>query len=308
MIIAITGATGFVGQAVLEQALASGVQVQALTRQMGGANFTTGKPQPLWVEGTLADPAALDRLVKGADTVLHIAGAVNVPTRADFAAANVAGTQAIVDAATRAGARRFVHLSSLAAREPQLSNYGWSKAEAERVVQGSSLNWTIIRPPGVYGPRDTDMLETFKMAKRGLMMLPPAGRGSWIHVDDLAAALLSAATLADWPMAQLFEVAGEPSGGVSHVELARTIARAAHRADARQISAPAWLVRLAARGDRLVRRDRAKLTPDRAHYMVHPDWVSRAAHAIPPSLWQARIPLADGLQATADWYRRHGWL
>jgi uncharacterized protein YbjT (DUF2867 family) len=301
--IAVTGATGFVGQAVVDCALADGVHVRALARRAQAA-----RDGVTWIEGALADPAALDRLVEGADAVLHIAGAVNVPTRADFAAANIAGTQAIVDAATRAGVQRFVHVSSLAAHEPQLSNYGWSKAEAETVVQSSASNWTIIRPPGVYGPRDTDMLETFKMAKRGLMLLPPAGRGSWIHVDDLAAALLSAATRTDWPMGQLFEVAGAPFGGVSHIELARHISRAAGRPNAPLISAPAWLVRLAARGDRLVRGAQAKLTPDRANYMVHPDWVSRAEHVVPPSLWQPVIPLEEGLHATAAWYRAAGWL
>lgn len=301
--LAITGATGFVGQAVLDRAVSSEIMVRALTRKP-----RQDREGVCWITGTLADAPSLDRLVAGANAVLHIAGAVNVPTRADFAAANIAGTQAVVDATSRAGIARFVHVSSLAAREPALSNYGWSKAEAERVVRDSPLNWTMIRPPGVYGPRDTDMLETFKMAKRGLLLLPPAGRGSWVHVDDLAAALLGAATRTDWPMGQLFEVAGEPTGGVSHVELARHISRAADRPDARLISAPAWLVRLAARGDRLVRGKQAKLTPDRASYMVHPDWVSRAEFAVPQTLWRPIIPLDEGLQATADWYRDAGWL
>lgn len=303
MTLAITGATGFVGQAVLDHALAAGHGIRAIARRPQAP-----RPGVEWIEGDLANPDALHRLCEGADAVIHIAGAVNVPTREAFAAANIAGTQAIVDAATAAGVSRFVHVSSLAAREPQLSNYGWSKAEAERVVMASALNGTVIRPPGVYGPHDSDMLETFKMAVRGLMLLPPAGRGSWIHVDDLAAALLSAATHGEWPMARVFEIAGEPPGGLTHIELARNIRRAAGRPDARLISAPAWLVRLAARGDRLVRGDQAKLTPDRANYMVHPNWVSRAECAVPPSLWQPRIPLDEGLQATADWYREQGWL
>ncbi len=306
--LAITGATGFVGQTMLDHCLAAGHGVRALARRLPPPPQKRMGRDLHWVEGTLEKAAALDALCDGVDAVIHIAGAVNVPTRADFAAANIAGTQAVVDAATRAGVQRFVHVSSLAAREPALSNYGWSKAEAETLVQASALNWTIIRPPGVYGPRDTDMLETFKMAKRGLMLLPPAGRGSWIHVDDLATALLSAATLPDWPMTQLFEVAGEPPGGLTHVELARNIRRAALRPDARLVSAPAWLVRLAARGDRLVRGKRAKLTLDRANYMVHPDWVSRAERAVPSTLWRAKTPLDEGLQATADWYRDAGWL
>ena len=77
------------------------------------------------MQGDLANAPALARLCEGAEAVIHIAGAVNLPTRAEFAAVNVAGTQAVVDAARAAGVRRFVHVSSLAAREPGLSDYGW---------------------------------------------------------------------------------------------------------------------------------------------------------------------------------------
>ena len=302
--LAVTGATGFVGQAVLAAALAAGTRVQALTRRMTQAGLATGSPQPLWIEGTLADAAALDRLVEGADAVLHIAGAVNVPTRADFAAANIAGTQAVIDAATRADVRRFIHVSSLAAREPALSNYGWSKAEAERVVRESALDWTIVRPPAIYGPRDSDMLELFKMAKRGLVLLPPPGRASLIHVDDLARLLLALCAVPE-PGALYEADDGEP---LSHRELASRVGDAVGRAQVRSISAPAALLALAACGDRLVRGAKAKLTPDRARYMAHPDWTCDPALAPPAALWSPKIGSREGLAATARWYREMGWL
>src|SRR3546814_5033592 len=86
-------------------------------------------------------------MVAGADAVMHIAGVVNVPTRAAFEAGNATATAHVVDAARDAGVTRFVHVSSLAAREPALSNYGWSKERAEAVVRDSGLDWTIVRPP-----------------------------------------------------------------------------------------------------------------------------------------------------------------
>ena len=64
----------------------------------------------------------------------------------------------------------------------------------------------------------------------------------------------------------------------------------------------------AARLDRLVRGDKAKLTPDRVGYMAHPDWVSGPAHAVPPEFWTPWIDTRDGLRATAEWYRQAGWL
>lgn len=301
--IAITGATGFVGQEVVDQLLSAGHSVRALTR----------REQPprdgvTWVAGTLDDTDALTQLSQGADAVIHIAGAVNVPTREDFVRANVTGTRNVVTGATQSGVARFVHVSSLAAREPRLSNYGWSKAEAERIVEGSGQNWTIIRPPGVYGPRDKDMFEMFAMARRGIMLLPPAGRTSMIHVTDLAR-LLIAAALSDAPdiVGRIFEPDDGTPGGLTHRQLGAAIGAAVGRPRLATLSAPRWLLHVVARGDRLMRGDRAKLTPDRAGYMSHPNWVSNAQFAIPPALWTPRIRYADGFAQTARWYDDNGW-
>src|SRR3546814_6879313 len=99
---------------------------------------------------------------------------------AAFEAGNATATANVVDAARNAGITRFVHVSSLAAREPALSNYGWSKERAEAIVQGSGLDWTIVRPPAVFGPGDTEMLDMFRMARRGIALVP-SGRMSAIY-------------------------------------------------------------------------------------------------------------------------------
>ncbi len=180
-VLAMTGATGFVGGATLQRAVAAGWQVRALTRR---------PQQPrdgvTWIDGALDRPDSLAAMIAGADAVLHIAGVVNVPTRAAFEAGNAIATANVVAAARDAGVARFVHVSSLAAREPALSNYGWSKERAEAVVMESALDWTIIRPPAVFGPGDTDMLDLFRMVGRGIALLPPPGRMSAIYVDELA--------------------------------------------------------------------------------------------------------------------------
>ncbi|MEO5705973.1 MAG: NAD(P)H-binding protein [Alteraurantiacibacter sp.] len=306
MTLALTGGTGFVGSHVLDLALARGERPQALTRRTGGAG--SDKPQPLWIEGTLADPAALARLCEGASAVIHIAGAVNVPTRAHFTAANVDGTRAVVHAAEQAGVRRFVHVSSLAAGEPDLSDYGWSKACAEDVVRGSALDWTIIRPPAIYGPRDADLFEMFRAARWGIVPVPPVGRASVIHVEDLARLLLAATNPAEpaWSR-QVFEPDDGRVDGWPHTELARAIGLAMGR-KVWAPSMPAGLLKAGARLDRLVRGEKARLTPDRARYMLHPDWTASPALAVPPKLWVPQIPTAAGLAETARWYRDHGWL
>jgi len=114
MRLAITGATGFVGGHLLDAARTAGHQVAALTRRPQAA-----RDGVKWVEGALDDRASLDRLVAGADAVIHVAGVVNAPDEAGFEAGNVVGTGAVLAAAERACTARFVHVSSLAAREPR---------------------------------------------------------------------------------------------------------------------------------------------------------------------------------------------
>lgn len=295
-----TGGTGFVGARLIEQALAAGHQVRALTRrpQVGRANLD-------WVEGALGDVAGLARLVDGADAVIHVAGVVNAPDRAGFATGNIAGTEAMLAAATSAGIKRFVHVSSLAAREPDLSTYGWSKAEAEARVVASDRDWTVVRPPAVYGPGDTEMREMFRLATFGLALLPNAGRLSVIHVDDLAALLL---VLAESEAGHLILEADDGvEGGWAHKAFGLALGAAVGKR-VLPIPLPRALMTLVAHGDRLVRGEKAKLTPDRVDYFCHPDWTVDPARRPPSQLWQPKIATPDGLASTAAWYRANGLL
>jgi nucleoside-diphosphate-sugar epimerase len=299
--LAITGGTGFVGSRLVDAAIAANHSIKALTRRP-----QEPRPSLEWVSGSLADRGALEELVEGADAVIHVAGVINAPDAAGFEAGNVTGTLATLAAATAGGVRRFVHVSSIAAREPQLSLYGASKAKSEALVERSGLDWTIVRPPAVYGPGDKETLELFKMAKLGVILLPPKGRLSLIHADDLARLLLDLAE----PRAisgLIIEPDDGRHGGWSHKELAQALGTAVGRRSI-GVSVPAGLMKLAAGADRLLRGDKAKLTPDRAAYFSHPDWVADPARFPPPELWQPRIPTSEGLATTAAWYAEQGWL
>lgn len=291
MTIALTGATGFVGQRVL--ALADTL-LRALTRRPQAE-----QPNVTWVHGDLADLSALAHLCEGASAILHIAGVVSAPSRAAFDAGNVAGTAAVLAAAKAAGVRRFVHVSSLAAREPQLSMYGASKAEAERLVMASDLDWVILRPPGVYGPADAEMLDIYRLAARGLYIAPP-GRISLIHVDDLARALL--ALTGGGPSQAVLEIDDGASGGHSHPQFAAAIGGALGRR-VRIVPLPLSMLHLAARVGLS-----AKLTRDRANYIAHPDWVSRGGNAALAGVWAPNIGIDAGVAGTVAGYRARGWL
>lgn len=299
--LAVTGGTGFVGSHLLRLGLAEGYDVRALTR-----GWKPPEDEIAWVDGALDRPETLVKLCGGADAVIHLAGAINAPDRAGFETVNVAGTANMIDAARKAGVRRFVHISSLAAREPELSDYGWSKARSERLVAASGLDWTIVRPPAVYGPGDRETFELFKMARRGLIALPPRGRFSVIHVEDLCRLILALLDDADsWT--ETYEPDDGRDGGWQHRHFARTLGRVYGRR-AVTLAIPETVLRLASGLDRLFRRGNAKLTADRVGYYCHPDWVVTAERRPPARLWQPEVKTPTGLKATADWYREQGWL
>ncbi len=301
-VVAVTGGTGFVGKVTIDRLAEAGWIVRALTR----------KEQPdrsnlIWVTGSLDDPKSLSRLCEGADAILHIAGVVNAPDAAGFEAGNVAGTANMIAAAKEAGIRRFVHISSLSAREPQLSLYGASKAKAEKLVGTSLLDWTIIRPPGIYGPGDGELLDMFKLAQKGFVLMPPKGRSSWIHVDDLARLLVAILPVHEDATTRIFEADdGEPNGW-DHASFGRAIGWAMGKRVV-ALSMPKALLFMAAHADRRFRGAKAKLTPDRAGYMSHRDWVISIMMRPPKLLWQPAIKTRKGLAETVRWYRAQGWL
>jgi nucleoside-diphosphate-sugar epimerase len=307
-LLAITGATGFVGSAVLDAALAQGHQVRALTRRP-----QRERARVEWVSGDLADKAALADLCEGVDAVIHVAGLTNTPDPAEFEVANVTGTIAVIAAMRAGGVRRLVFVSSLSARKPELSAYGASKVRAEQVVEASGLDWTTVRPPAVYGPRDIDMLDLFRAAKWGVVPLPPGGATSIIHAGDLAELLValavSSSSEAVGPASKkIYEPDDGREGGWSHKELAQAIGQAVGKRSVFAPHLPRAVLDAAAAADRLLRGDRAKLTADRVGYMSHPNWVARSDRRVPPGIWQPQIVGEAGLKATAEWYRREGWL
>ena len=302
MIVAITGGTGFVGSHVIDQALDAGHTVRALARS----------PQPAregvtWIAGALDHAEALAALASGADAVIHVAGVTSALDRAAFAAGNAAGTRAMVAAAAAAGVRRYVQVSSMAARHPELSDYGWSKAEGDKAVMAAALDWTIVRPGAIYGPRERDLLALFRLARADVTLIPtpPAGqRMAVVHGADLARLLLILAARDDQGGTIVEPDDGTP-GGWDTRDFTRAIGTAMGTRVI-PVPQPAWIIRAAAWAAVRLRGTKAKLTPDRARYFAHLDWTS---HAPPPgALWRAEIDTRRGLADTAAWYRANGLL
>lgn len=290
------------GKAVRRLAKENSIALRALAREIPDDAEEIG-----WVGGDLGNDAALSQLAEGASAIIHIAGLTNTPDPAQFDEVNVTGTANVIAAAKAAGVSRFIFVSSLSARKPELSQYGASKAKAEELVKASGLNWTIVRPPAVYGPHDIDMFDLFRTAKWGFVPLPPSGATSIIHVDDLARLLLAITPSVPAVNKHVFEPDDGREGGWSHKELGAAIGRAMRR----RVFAPnlhRTVLEAAAKVDRLLRGNKAKLTQDRVGYMCHPNWVVRSDRQVPAEIWQPRLVDDEGLRATANWYRENRWL
>ncbi len=157
------------------------------------------RPAPLaagiqpWL-ADLGDVGALARCLAGADAVVHLAGTVRGRRAGDFALANVTGVANLCKAAViQRRPPALLLLSSLAAARPALSHYAASKRAGERaLLEHPPLDWTVLRPPAVYGPGDVEMRRLFRLMRRGLALAPGNRRQrlSFLHVDDLVEAIL----------------------------------------------------------------------------------------------------------------------
>ena len=310
---AVTGATGFVGSHIVGRLARAGWQVRILTRRLP-VNAHYGDAAVEAVIGTLEDRQAVANLVANADAVVHAAGKVKARSHAEFFAANATCTRLLVEAALATERRpRFLFISSLAARQPQISDYAASKlaGEAELTRLDGELPWSILRPPAVYGPGDRETLKFFRTLRLGLALLPPArdARLSLMHVGDLAAAAAAAvgATATD---SRIFEIDDGHNGGYSWEDLVRTAAR---HLDLRplRLRVPGPLLTAFAHANAAIHRltgAPAMLTPGKVREFLHRDWTSRDSALTAVTNWQPTIGLDEGFAETIAWYRRHRWL
>ena len=273
--------------------------VRALVRNRAKASSLATQGIAL-IEGDLESASALNQLVCDCDFVIHGAGAVRGNSQGAFDRVNVLGTLALLNAiGAQPRPPKILLLSSLTAREPQLSWYAHSKYEGERLLgQAANLEWIILRPPAVYGPGDQEMLPIFQWMQRGIALVPgsPEARLSLIHVSDLVNAIV-VCLRSKGAIHQVLALCDGKDNGYSWRQLADIAAQHWSR-KVRLWRIPAWLLN----GVAAVNSNAAKitgkapmLTPPKLRELRHEDWVVDNGPITTITGWAPKLELREGL-------------
>jgi len=323
MQVLITGANGFLGNALARQLAANGHRVRGLVRP-GSDAFSLDGAGVERVSGDVTDAGSVQRALEGVEVVFHLAGLRRAPERAAFFRVNAEGTRTVCEAMLRVGARRMVLAGSLAAVGPSRPDrphvetdpfapeewYGESKAEAERIAFGTpGLEVAVARPPRILGPGDRENLVFFRLVKKGIRLEIGGGPRplSVVDVDDVVEVLLLLATRPE----AVGEAFFTPGPDQSSLEEIQTLGAEVLGVEPRTLRlSPGRLRALAAMADGFSRLTGKHLPLNRklARQLLAPAWTCSGEKALAKLGWAARIDARTSIARSAAWYQAHGWV
>jgi nucleoside-diphosphate-sugar epimerase len=320
--ILVTGGTGFIGSHLVDRLLEKKELFRVLARRPGSVKNMIAS------RGDLATGEGIVAALEGVDTVIHLAGTTKTLAPGGYWLGNVVAAENLARAIGAAGRPiRVVHVSSLAAVGPApdgeavteadqprpVSLYGKSKLEGERRMRAHVPQAIVIRPPVVYGPRDTDVFQIVKSASRGLALRISGGRSggeNWfsaIYVRDLVDGILLAAASPSAAGKTWFLAHPKP---VSFTDTIADIARAIGRTP-RIVTIPppaAYAAGACAEALSWLTRKPAILSRDKVREMVRTRWVCSSDRARSELGFEAATDFREGIEKSIAWYRMAGWL
>jgi dihydroflavonol-4-reductase len=322
----VTGATGFTGGALARRLASHNAPVRVLARDRAPATPLADLGIEI-VQGDLRNPASLREALQGVDTVYHIAAVYRQQAVEPHVFKDVNGTavQHLLDAAIAAGARRFVHCSTVGVhghvKNPPAAEdapfapgdpYQESKLEGERIaaryMAEGRLPITIFRPAGIYGPGDVRFLKLFRGVKRGRFPMIGNGQTLWhgVYIDDLVDGIIRCGT-ADQAVGEIFIL-----GGPEYTTLNELVAIVADAVDASppHLRIPLAPVYVAAAVCEAVCKP-LKLEPPLHRRRVDFFTKSRAfdiSKARSKLGYAPKVSIREGVARTAAWYARQGLL
>ena len=327
-----TGGTGFIGSHLVELLVDRGYHVTCTVRKTSNLQWL----QPLLAEklpgvqlvtADLRDSDTFIPSLQGVDLVFHLAGLTKAPNRDAYDLANAQATKRLIEACLEANGEldRFLYCSSLAASGPSpdgeqifedtqphpLTDYGKSKLKGELIASeyANQLPITIIRPPAVYGPRDTDIFLFFRAVKKGIMPLigNPQRQLSLVYVKDLVNGIYTSA-ISDRAVGETYFL----TDGTVHswLEVAQTIASELKERPFKLkvpfllLDAVSIFAEIAAK----LTRQTATLNRQKMLDLKQQFWICDSTKAAKQINYHPAYPLEKGIEETARWYSENRWL
>lgn len=326
MTILVTGGTGFIGSHVVDLLLARKFSVRCLVRKSSNVQWLESLPAVL-VYGDFNNPESLKDAVKDADIIIHVAGVVAAKNREGFYRGNLTATVNLLNAVLKynAGIKRFLHVSSLTAVGPgkngkpvdektpahPITTYGESKLAAEKAVISytDKIPVTIVRPPAVYGPRDTATLSFFQSVSKGLVPLVGFSpkKVSLVHAHDLARGIVDAA-LSDKTTGKIYCIASQEV--YDWQQIGDVTAQVVGRKTVKLRIPEIMVMGIAAISGFFskFKKKPSVLNYEKGKDMVADNWTCSIEAAQRDFDYRQEISLEEGIKNTLDWYREHGWL
>lgn len=322
----VTGGSGFVGSHLVDLLLSKGHKVKCIVRSSSNLRWLKDKDVEI-INSGLYDLEKLKDVLKDADYLFHVAGIVKAKSMEDYIKGNVETTKNLLEAikSVNKSIKRVVIVSSLTATGPSkigkpnneltplnpITRYGVSKKAEENLVKSymKDIPITIVRPPAVYGPRDTEIYLIFKTYKSGLLPLIGFNKKevSIVHVSDLVRGIFMAATC-DKAAGEIYFIGSKEY--YNWDEMGNAIAKGMGKR-ALTLRLPHFLVYTVGAIAEFFSKFSSKAATfnfEKARDFVQEAQTCDSSKAFNHFGYQSEISLEDGMKSTINWYKDNKWL
>lgn len=322
----VTGATGFVGSHLTDKLIQLGYEVYCLRRKTSDIKWLKDK-KVNFVNGDLFDNEALEEVLKKVDYVFHVAGVVKSRTKEGFYNGNVSATKNLIDLAYKSNPnlKRFVHISSLAACGPNpdynaltedytpepITTYGITKLKAEEEILKfkNKLPVTIVRPPAIYGPRDSEILIYFKTFSKGLNSIIGFKDKylSLVYIEDFIDGIILAAN-DNIKSGEIFFISSD--GIFDWDEIASVTSKILNKKPIklRIPHSVVYTIGSIAQFFSMFTKKAATLNIEKCKDITRKRWTCSNEKAKQELGFQPKYSLNEGFKKTIEWYKNNHWL